>query len=303
MNNEKKSIFARFAAWVEGDEPILAAKPQPVFHKKKHRHHEMSNKEEVEQYNHFSQFYRLASVVICAVMTCLLLFTVASLPIFGGENNPTVNEVAERYLEKGVEETGAVNAVAGIILSYRIFDTFGESNVLFLAASAVMMLLIKDRKNYSPADEAIELHELELEHQERDIILEDISLILIPVIFLYGIYVILNGHISPGGGFSGGAIMGAGLILYAAAFGDSVVQRFLNHHLYHIIKVVALYIYGVLLLYYVFTGANSLESLIPLGTPGAILSSGVILPIDIAVGFEVACTMYGFFILFDKGEI
>ena len=133
--------------------------------------------------------------------------------------------------------------------------------------------------------------------------MQDISYILIPIILLYGIYVILNGHLSPGGGFSGGAIMGAGLILYASAFGSSSVQKFLSDHIYHVIKITALYIYGLLLLYYVFTGANGLNSLIPLGTPGAILSSGVILPIDIAVGFEVACTMYGFYILFDKGEI
>ena len=39
------------------------------------------------------------------------------------------------------------------------------------------------------------------------------------MIILYGIYVILNGHLSPGGGFSGGSIIGAGLILYAAAYG------------------------------------------------------------------------------------
>ena len=40
-----------------------------------------------------------------------------------------------------------------------------------------------------------------------------------PVILLYGMYIVLNGHLSPGGGFSGGAVMGAGLILYLNAFG------------------------------------------------------------------------------------
>ena len=35
------------------------------------------------------------------------------------------------YLEQGIEETGAINFVAGMILDYRAFDTFGESNVLF----------------------------------------------------------------------------------------------------------------------------------------------------------------------------
>ncbi len=53
--------------------------------------------------------------------------------------------------------------------------------------------------------------------------------------------------------------------------------------------------------YSFFTGANHLESGIPLGTPGAILSSGLILPLNICVGLVVACTMYAFFTLFRKG--
>ena len=51
------------------------------------------------------------------------------------------------------------------------------------------------------------------------------------------------------------------------------------------------------------TGGNGLESGIPLGTPGAILSSGLILPLDICVGAIVSCTMYTFFALFRRGEV
>ena len=55
--------------------------------------------------------------------------------------------------------------------------------------------------------------------------------------------------------------------------------------------------------YVFFTGANGLENHIPKGTPGAILSGGLILPLDIAVGIVVACTMYGFYSLFCRGNI
>ena len=48
-------------------------------------------------------------------------------------------------------------------------------------------------------------------------------------------------------------------------------------------------------------GANHLESGIPLGTPGAILSSGLILVLNICVGLVVTCTMYAFYALFRKG--
>lgn len=59
--------------------------------------------------------------------------TVVALPPFGEADNPYNNEVSQRYIEKGIEETGAINFVAGMILDYRAFDTLGESFVLFTA--------------------------------------------------------------------------------------------------------------------------------------------------------------------------
>ncbi|PKM70436.1 MAG: sodium:proton antiporter, partial [Firmicutes bacterium HGW-Firmicutes-18] len=52
-----------------------------------------------------------------------------------------------------------------------------------------------------------------------DLIVKNITKIVTPFIQLYGIFIILHGHISPGGGFAGGAIIGASLILYTLAFG------------------------------------------------------------------------------------
>ncbi len=63
----------------------------------------------------------------------------------------------------------------------------------------------------------------------------------------------------------------------------------------------ALACYCVLKTYSFYTGANHLESVIPLGTPGAILSSGLILPLNICVGVVVAGTMYTFYGMFRKG--
>ncbi|MBR5361647.1 MAG: hypothetical protein IK123_12230, partial [Lachnospiraceae bacterium] len=54
--------------------------------------------------------------------------------------------------------------------------------------------------------------------------------------------------------------------------------------------------------YSFFCGANHLDSHIPLGTPGAILSSGLILILNICVGLVVACTMYTFYVMFRKGD-
>ena len=134
-----------------------------------------------------------------------------------------------------------------------------------------------------------------------DAILQLAAKILVPVILLYGMYIVLNGHLSPGGGFSGGAVMGAGLILYLNAFGFQKTERFFTYRTFRWITFLALMTYAALKSYSFYTGANHIESGIPLGTPGAILSSGFILPLNICVGLIVMCTMYAFYTLFRKG--
>ena len=94
----------------------------------------------------FKGLYVAAGCLIAACIIATLLLTVSYLPPYGEAGNPVNNEVTERYIEKGMEETGAVNIVAGVILDYRAFDTFGESCVLFVAACSVMMLMKKDKK-------------------------------------------------------------------------------------------------------------------------------------------------------------
>ena len=216
----------------------------------------------------------------------------------------TLDATVQYYLEKGIEETGAINFVAGMILDYRAFDTFGESTVLFVAACSVLLLLkLGDHAPGEKPTPALLEAEWDDRHHEpkNDAILQLAAKILVPVILLYGMYIVLNGHLSPGGGFSGGAVMGAGLILYLNAFGFQKTKRFFTYRTFRWITFLALMTYAALKSYSFYTGANHIESGIPLGTPGAILSSGFILPLNICVGLIVMCTMYAFYTLFRKG--
>ncbi len=248
--------------------------------------------------------YRVMAVCMLCVMAGFLLKTVVALPPFGAADNPYNNEVSQRYIEQGIPETGAVNFVAGMILDYRAFDTFGESTVLFVAASSVLILLkLGDHgKDEKPTQAMLEA-EWDDRHYEpkNDAVLQLAARILVPVILLFGIYVVLNGHLSPGGGFSGGALMGAALILYLNAFGFEKTGRFFTFKTFRWATFLPLMTYAGLKSYSFFTGANHIESGIPLGTPGAILSSGFILPLNICVGLIVMCTMYAFYTLFRKG--
>ncbi len=244
----------------------------------------------------FDRYYKIAAVVLGLAIIFALFTTVTHIPAFGEVDNPVNNNVSERYLEKGMEETGAVNAVTGMILDYRAFDTFGESCVLFIAAACVLILLRDDKTNTTVKAMLDERYE-----PYSDRILQATAKILFPAILIFGIYILLNGHLSPGGGFSGGAIMGAGLILHVNAFGYRKTQRFFNEKTYKRITVCALSFYCIAKSYSFFTGANHLESHIPLGTAGNLISSGLILPLNICVGLVVACTMYAFYTLFKKG--
>lgn len=296
----KRSDLKRWLkSWDEGEIDFGAALSQnaePPKHSYSHpwKEQPMDGLEQTE-IRSFRKVYPFLAVILCTVMIGFLLLTVENLPRFGSADSPAHNEVMERYVEKGMEETGAVNVVAGVILDYRAFDTLGESHVLYAASAAVFILLLTLWDVKEP--------EAEKKIMETDPLLRSSAQIVVPLVIVYGIYVILNGHLGPGGGFSGGAVIGGGLILYAIAFGFEPLDRFLNLKRYRAIVLCALGFYSIAKCYSFFCGANHLETIFSPGTPGMIFSAGLILPLNIAVGIVVACTMYGFYSIFQRGRI
>ena len=239
----------------------------------------------------FPVSYYISAGICIVVVIAVLILTVCSLPEFGVVNE-NMKEVADRYVQSGMKETGAVNAVAGMILDYRAFDTLGESFVLFTALNCVWILL---RTNRSAGEGYFPL--------TKDNILVQAAKVSVPVILVYGVYVILNGHLSPGGGFSGGAILGAGLILFSEAFGDKLAGKFVTEKRFKVICSAALLFYCISKAYSFYVGANHLDSIISTGAPGKIISAGLILPLDIAVGIVVCLNMYGIYCMFKKGRV
>ena len=119
---------------------------------------------------------------------------------------------------------------------------------------------------------------------------------------MLGCVVVINGHLTPGGGFSGGAILSTALILAANAYGPERVREFFNEKTFVTLSSSALMVYALSKGYSFFTGANHFHSIIPKGTVGNILSAGLILPLDICVGLIVSGTLYSFYSLFSKGD-
>lgn len=322
-DKDYSDLWQRLNDWVDGKEPeIQEHREEPVHEIRSTQELEIEERRTIaarkrvfggkpliDRYSEwengsgilfFNRLHSLMAFTGCiAVVSVMLLLTVSYLPPFGDPANPANNEVFTKYTQDALSDTNATNVVAGIILDYRAFDTFGESSVLFAAACAVIMLLRNDGKVKGKRAPPASCHA----EAQQGVILSTVSALVVPILLLYGIYVILNGHISPGGGFSGGTIIGAGLILLRGAFGAETAARIISARTYTRVTFSALCFYALAKGYSFFTGANHIESAIPKGTPGAILSGGLILPLNIAVGLVVACTMYGFYALYDKGEI
>ncbi|MBQ6257362.1 MAG: hypothetical protein IJJ60_12285 [Clostridia bacterium] len=313
---KKNDAFSRLLDWLENGDQALDAEMEDSLsepdgaepakrqkRKKKAEKRKTVSKDTAASRRAYadSWWYRTCAVIICLSLIGLLLFTAVRLPEFGTADTLIDSELTEFYVEHTLEETGAVNIVTGIILDYRGFDTLGESHVLFIAVCTVLLMLsVRGEKN-----EALRLKVNEYErHFEPgdDLILQSAARILSPLTLVFGLYIIFNGHLSPGGGFSGGAILGAGLILYQNAFGYEKTERFFTYKTFRWVSVCALLFYSAAKGYHFFTGANRLENGISPGVAGNILSAGLLLPLNIAVGCVVACTMYALYTMFRKGE-
>lgn len=132
----------------------------------------------------------------------------------------------------------------------------------------------------------------------NDLILKTITKMLLPFIQLYGVYVVMHGHVSPGGGFSGGAILGASLILYIIVFGLKQGEQKLNHRTSLLIESggVAWYmIIGLIGLYFTGSYLANQDAGFFMGEAGLLLSAGMIPLITIGVGLKVASTMITLF--------
>lgn len=139
----------------------------------------------------------------------------------------------------------------------------------------------------------------------EDLIVRYVSRIVVPFVQLYGLYVVFHGHLSPGGGFSGGAIIGASMILYALAFNLAAGTKKVSHDFSLIMESSGGLIYAGVGLVGILLGANFLGNKvagIPLGTPGNLLSSGTIMIITFGVGIKVASTMITLFYSLIEGE-
>lgn len=134
-------------------------------------------------------------------------------------------------------------------------------------------------------------------------IISNIIKLLLPFIQVFGIYVVLFGHLSPGGGFAGGSILGASMIIDRYLNGpEKTDAKYNKSNLLKIVSI-ALILYGIIK-GSVFIGAFfGGHALIGTGVPATLISGGFILPLNILIGAVVAIVFYVIATLFEEGDI
>jgi multicomponent Na+:H+ antiporter subunit B len=129
--------------------------------------------------------------------------------------------------------------------------------------------------------------------------------LLLPIIQVYGVFIILHGHITPGGGFSGGAILGASLILYGLTFGHHEAEKIFPERVSKWAESGGALSYLLIGAIGLFMGVGFLANRaagFPLGTPGRLLSGGMIPLLMIAIGIKVGSTLMTLFSALLEGD-
>ncbi len=187
----------------------------------------------------------------------------------------SLNQTGRYYAENTASEVGAANLVTAIIVTYRGLDTLGEVTVLFLTAAIVGLVLSHDiRRSTKP-----------LEHRPAPgELLVTGSRLLAPLILLFGSYIFINGHLTPGGGFQGGAILASAILLMLLT---RPVKHFSHRLITQLESVSGLVFVVVGLLGIVMAGGFLDNSLLPRGELGELMSAGTIPIIYSFVGLKV----------------
>jgi len=183
--------------------------------------------------------------------------------------------ISEHYATEGADELGAANLVASVVITYRGLDTLGEVTVLFISAAGASLLL---RRRRSSAEKKSRLY------SESSEIVQTTLSILFPIILLFGVYIFINGHLTPGGGFQGGAVIASALLFFILARPNES----LSHALLMKVESLSGFTYVMLGLLGVFLAGGFLDNrVLPLGDFGSLFSAGLIPLINVLIGLKV----------------
>jgi len=137
---------------------------------------------------------------------------------------------------------------------------------------------------------------------------------LILFILIYGLYIIIHGHVTPGGGFQGGAVIASGVVMLVVAFGSGEVKKSLRERHLSVVESSGALIFigmafagmGTLFFYNFLVGTPVFGGIPPTGpNPGDVWTGGVIPLMNFGVGLKVSAGLSAVVLamaLFSRGE-
>lgn len=212
--------------------------------------------------------------IFLSILSSVLMLSILGLLLNVKSN--VFDSVGEVLLDINMQ-TATANAVTTVVTFFRAVDTLGEVAVLFLATTGITLMLSSSQRIYQKII------------KQESFILNTASKLLLSVIILFGVYVIVHGHLSPGGGFQGGVIIASAFLLLFLANP--------NTNLKHNILAFAESISGTTFILVAIIGLFKLNILFgnflphPVSQIGDLVSAGIIPIIYVLVGIKVGSEM------------
>ena len=219
-----------------------------------------------------------------AALAALLVWAVAGLPDFGHPRGPYA-DLAPRIM---LDERHVSNTVTGVTFDLRGFDTLGEELILFVAALGAAVLLRAQRSERS-IEQAAQAEERRGAGTADA--LRALGAVLVGPMLLLGIYVVVHGALTPGGGFQGGVILAGALLLVYAAGQVAAVERVRPVSLVEVVDAAGAAAYALVAVGGLVFGVAAMDNFLPTGTMGSLLSGGTVPVLSIAVGVEVTAAI------------
>ena len=216
-----------------------------------------------------------------AGLAVFLVWGYAGLPDFGhylGPYGDVLNAVA-------VPERHITDVVTAVNFDYRGFDTLGEEFILFAAVVGVAILLRaqRDEEEREPLEFAFGRSAPRTSDAVRGL-----AIGLVGPTVVTGVYIVVHGHLTPGGGFQGGVVLATALLLVYLAGEYSFLRRAAPISLIEVSEAIGAGAFALIGFAGLIGGVAYLENVLPLGDIGALNSAGTVPLINLSVGLEVA---------------
>ncbi|MFH1208384.1 MAG: MnhB domain-containing protein [Candidatus Omnitrophota bacterium] len=127
------------------------------------------------------------------------------------------------------------------------------------------------------------------------LIVKTVTRLTVGLILLFGIYIVLHGHLTPGGGFAGGVIVALAFVHLMLAFGEDVAVSKVSKKLASNLESLGAMMF-LMVAISGFLGGTFFLNVLPKGSPFRLFSAGTILLSNIAIGIKVGVGLFAIFL-------